>query len=73
MVVKDSGKIFNNECDNPDTFKMWGRCMKTAEREISVEPAMTLCHILAMPIKRRLAVIALILFSMALCVVVFAA
>lgn len=45
--------------------------MKTIEREISVEPAMTLCHILSMPMRRWLAVIALILFSGALCVVVF--
>jgi hypothetical protein len=46
--------------------------MKTTETEIRIEPATTLCHILSMPIKHWLTVIALILFSIALCVVVFA-
>jgi hypothetical protein len=46
--------------------------MKTIETEIRIEPATTLCHILSMPIKHWLTVIALVLFSMALCVVVFA-
>jgi hypothetical protein len=46
--------------------------VKTTDTEIGAEPAMTLCHILAMPIKRWFAVIALILLSMALCVLVFA-
>jgi Spy/CpxP family protein refolding chaperone len=47
--------------------------MKTTETEIRVEPATTLCHVLSMPIKHWLTVIALILFSMAFCMVVFAA
>jgi hypothetical protein len=46
--------------------------MKTAETEIRIEPATTLCHILSMPIKHWLTVIAIILFSIALCAVVFA-
>jgi hypothetical protein len=46
--------------------------MKTTETEIRIEPATTLCHILSMPIKHWLTVIALILFSIALSIVVFA-
>jgi hypothetical protein len=46
--------------------------MKTTETEIRVEPAMTLCHILSIPIKHWLTVIVLVLFFVALCVVVFA-
>jgi Spy/CpxP family protein refolding chaperone len=46
--------------------------MKTTETEIRIEPATTLCHILSMPIKHWFTVIALVLFSMALCVVVIA-
>lgn len=45
--------------------------MKTTETEIDIEPATTLCHILSKPIKHWFSVIALILFFMALCAVVF--
>jgi hypothetical protein len=46
--------------------------MKTTETEIGIEPATALCRMLSMPVKHWLTVIAIILFSMALCVVVFA-
>jgi hypothetical protein len=47
--------------------------MKTTETEIRIEePATTLSHILSMPIKHWLTVIAIMLFSIALYAVVFA-
>jgi len=46
--------------------------METNDTDMREEPAMILCRILSMPIKRRLYVTALILFFMALCVAVFA-
>ncbi len=46
--------------------------MKTTETEMREEPAMILCRILSMPVKRWFLIAALVLFSMALCVVVFA-
>ena len=46
--------------------------MKTTETEIRVEPATTLCRVLSIPIKHWLTIIAIILFSIALYVVVFA-
>jgi Spy/CpxP family protein refolding chaperone len=46
--------------------------MKTTETEIRIEPATTLCHILSMPIKHWLAVLVLVLFFVAFCMVVCA-
>jgi|WetSurSiteA1Bulk_404760.scaffolds.fasta_scaffold137753_2 Spy/CpxP family protein refolding chaperone len=46
--------------------------MKTTETEIRIEPATTLCRMLSMPIKHWLTIIAIILFSIAFSIVVFA-
>ena len=46
--------------------------MKTTETEMREEPAMILYRILSMPVRRWLLIVALVLFSMALSVVVFA-
>jgi hypothetical protein len=46
--------------------------VKTAKTDLRIAPVTMLCYILSMSIKRWLAVIALVLLSIALCVVILA-